>query len=200
MTLAVAGGVRFSSAHADTQSEWNLKAAIYLKVLSYDRNFAERTYSGHVVIGILYRQNSTASKAEAKRLRQALKEIARTTKIRGKGIRTRLLPWEPRTMANTIRLHPISALYITADMEPSLASICRLATNLQIPTLSSSHKHVRAGLGIAVTNAKKSQRIVINQAAVLSTGVRLDARVLALAEVVGSLKVGTTKPGVSQSK
>jgi hypothetical protein len=159
------------------------QAAIFSRVLAYDRNLKARA-GARVTVGIVYKAAHAASEAANDELSRAFASLRQRT------IQT--LPLEIVSHAYTDAAHldawlvdnGVDALYVAPGLDAFVDGIRTTSAQRKIASLSTQRKQLQQGLTIGVVIKDGRPGIVINLGSAKSLGMDLDPKLLQLAEVI----------------
>jgi len=162
----------------------NLQVPVFLKILTFDRNFDQKK-SSQLKIGVIYVEEDAAS-------RRAKDDIA---KILGtyteKTIKSLPITYMPMhytsewDLDETAKSQGVNVFYITPGNAKNLASLLRISRKQRITTITCVPDYVKDGVtvGLGLKNDNKMQ-ILINLRSARQEGVAFDANLLRLSTVV----------------
>ena len=173
---------RISRAHEATLLSSKQVALLSLRILSFDRALAKRTSKDARVL-VLYKLTNEESELEGKNLLDALKSV-RNIKVSGMPVRVYLKSFDGKQFASDLEKIRPAAIYVCSGLASELATITQAATQTRSLTISSTESYVKSGLSVALVAGARKVRILINLKASRAEGVRFDAGLLRLAEVL----------------
>ncbi|AKF04750.1 YfiR/HmsC family protein [Sandaracinus amylolyticus] len=162
------------------------EAALILRILSYDRNLAQRATNGRVAVLIVYQQGNGASEAERSRVVTALNALGARTTVSNMQARAVEHAFRDRaTLVQAARTAGATAIFVCGGLGGAAQQISQAAREARTLSMTSESEGVRrGGLGVGLVADGSQVRLVINLPAVEAEGARLDAAVLRLAEVI----------------
>jgi hypothetical protein len=159
-----------------------LQAAIFTKVLAYDRALKARSQDA-VRIGLVFKSEDKASTQAEADMRQAFGSLAAQT-IQGMPIKVSSHPYhDNQELAAWIGRQKVDVLYLTPALRDS-DYITALAREKKLITMSPVRKYVEAGVALGVLVRAESPRILVNLAMAQQVGMDLDPKLLQLSEVL----------------
>lgn len=182
--LAVALGIVVLLVSAPARAERlsaPLEAAIHLRALGYDRALKQRIGNA-VVIAVLYDASSDASVRATNELREAFISLGKKMKVQDLPIVVKSVAYKDSWPSG--ELSKVAAVYVTPGLEGRLPDIRSQAARHNIPTLCGDRELAKQGLAIAVYVKGSSPGLTINLPSARSSGMDLDTRLLAIAEVL----------------
>jgi hypothetical protein len=161
----------------------DLKAAILLRALSYDRNLQRRSGAA-VRVGIVH-QAGQEGPGSCRATMSAAFRAATTQRIQDLPIT--VVELELRSIDQLqaeIDSEGVNLLYICEGLGGRADAIADLAASRALLTLCGSEELVREGLAIGVAPKGETAKIVVNVRAARGQGADLDSRLLMMAELV----------------
>lgn len=159
------------------------QAALFSRILAYDRNLKSRAGS-QVTVGIVFKADNGASRAANEEM------IAAFAPLKSRTIQD--LPFDVASHAYVDGAHleqwlesrNIDVIYFCPGLETSFAEIAAVAAKRKTVTLSSQRKDVQQGAAVAVIIKDGKPGIIINLTSARALGMDLDPKLLQLAEVL----------------
>ena len=161
-----------------------LQLNIFSKVLTFDRTVEEKPGS-ELVVGILYQPRVRGSYVAKDQMVQSISATEPT--VHGKSLRAvPLVAASASELAAAIQSQGIDVLYVTPLRAVSVAEFAVVTRQQSVLTLTGIPQFVEAGVSVGVGLNGDRPKILINAEAARLEGARLQARLLKLAEIVGS--------------
>lgn len=158
-----------------------LEAAIHLRALGYDRALKTRAGSS-VVIAVLVDPTSEASTEAADAIKDAFISLSKKMKLQDLPIVVKTVSYKDSWPAND--LTKVAAVYVTPGLESRLSEIKTQAAKKSIATLCGDRDLAKQGIAIGVYVKGSSPGLTINLPSARASGMDLDSRLLAIAEVL----------------
>lgn len=182
VSAALAVLVLSSTALAQTRLPGTLEAAVHAKILSFDRSLAGG--SGPLVIGVVYDPSSALSKVSATKIVEGFGNLSKKRiTVHSRHISVVRVPLSS-DVEKALAKQRLHVLYAAADLEAVIPRIARSAAKHRIRTLSGDRAYVRAGLAVAVVEKNQRPGIVLKIANAKRCGMKLDPRLVRLAELI----------------
>jgi hypothetical protein len=160
------------------------QAALILRVLAYDRNLRSRVRD-RVTILVVYRQGDSSSERERSQIVRALNAVGARTTVADMRARASDHAYQNAAdLTRRARSAHAAAIYVCTGLESQISHIARAARETETLSMTGSEAAVRRGLGVAFVARGSQVRLHVNLPAVQAEGVRLDAAVLRLANVI----------------
>lgn len=158
------------------------QAALLVRVLTADRNFAARGPDGPV-IGVLYRRSSAASKSEAEAFAA---EIGRLAASRGGApARAALVDVPgPAALEPAVASSRADVLWVAPGAGLDAGRVAALARAAKVRTAAAVPADVEAGLAVGFEPVSGGTRIVVNLEAARAEGADFSSKLLKLARRV----------------
>ena len=182
-TSAVVAAQPATGAAEVMQVPMDLQVPLILKVLIYDRNFAERDQSA-VNIAVVFTPSDPTSLQARDEVLRALERVSDKS-VGGRPIRfsaiesTRVADIEQAVLARKI-----SVLYITPGNSANLEQLLRLSERNQVITVTGVPEYVNRGAAVGIGLRQDKPEILINLASARSAGGEFDASLLRIARVI----------------
>jgi hypothetical protein len=160
----------------------DLQAAIFVRVLAYDRALKSRV-GKTLTLGIVFRSSDDASK----RIRQSMLRSFGDLDPSIQGLPCRLVSHaygDARRLAEWVDEADVDVLYVTSGLDGAIADIGELAAEKKLTTLTPVREYVEQGLAVAVVARNDRPQLVVNLTATRAAGIDLDPKVLQLSELV----------------
>lgn len=158
-----------------------LEAAIHLRALGYDRALTKRI-GDSVVIALLYDPASDASVQATNEIKEAFISLGKKMKVQDRPIVVKSVVYKDSWPSNEVSR--VAAVYVSPGLESRMSEIRTQASKNGIPTLCGERDLAIQGLAIAVYVKGSSPGLTINLPSARATGMNLDTRLLAIAEVL----------------
>ncbi len=172
-----AATVRSQTVPAETQ------VPIFFKLLTYDRTLWEEPRE-QLRIGVLHRQGDAASQANLAGVAAALTGAADKT-INGVEFDFTTLTWSaPEELDARLAATDVDVLYVTAGHGDVLGAVTRATRARGILSLAGRSEDVAGGLSVGLGLQDERPRPLVNLVALAAEDHQLEARVLALCQVV----------------
>ncbi len=160
------------------------QAVLVLRILSFDRNIAERA-GREVTIAVLARPGSSESEAVQAGVAGALTEAASRTNVSGLPVKVVKLSWSGAArLESDLAASHAAALYVGPDLAEALSSLSRVSQKHRVLTFSEGDGYVNSGVSIALVRRDNRVAIVVNLPGARAEGADLDSALLRIAEVV----------------
>ncbi len=167
-------GLVEQKAYAQENIPADLQAAIFFKVLSYDKNIDAKKGSELTIYLVADGSNKDALLAGFK-------------KLKGQSLKSKKIDVTSIGEKDIANVGGNSILYAPAGASAStIKKILAIASAKKIPTLGGSAELAQKGfaVGLFIDKASGKPKIIINHAASQSHGMNLSSRVLGLAKVI----------------
>jgi len=180
--IAVALGFihAFSPAVAEAQDmdvPVQIQVALFLKVLTFDRNLAGSPAS-EILVGVVF-QSGYRSSVNAKNIAMtALQDTRNKRKIRAIAI-----DLDRETLTTALPRHRPSVLYVAPLRAIEIGDLATAARNANVTTLTGVPQYVALGLAISVRLQGEKPKLVINPEAARAEGADFSAELLKLAQI-----------------
>jgi|1185.fasta_scaffold00759_2 aconitase A len=160
------------------------QAMLVLRILSYDRNVADRA-GKEVTIAVLARAGSAASETMQGSIAGALQEAGSRTAVSGLPVKVVKLNWAGAAkLESDLAASHASALYVGPELADAIGQLPRIAQKHRILSFSEGDEYVNSGVSIALVRRENRVAIVVNLPGARSEGADLDSALLRIAEVV----------------
>lgn len=160
------------------------QAALILRILSYDRNLAQRA-SGGVTILVTFRESDGGSRQESERITAALNALGRRTTVANMHARAVAVAYsDAASIASAASRESAVALYVCQGLGNATRTISGAARSAHLLSLTGERSALNQGLAVGLIANGSEVQLVVNLPAVEAEGARLDATVLRLAEVI----------------
>jgi len=159
----------------------NLQAAIFFKVLSFDKKLPSRSSSG-VVIAVVTDGSSSGSKGACV---AAFKGLA-SKKIKGKSIKIVTIDFADKgSFVSALESNGVNVIYLAnGSSGGTLKTIRSVSDSKAIPAIGGEERFASGGFAVALTIEGGKPKIVINLSASKKQGMHLGADILQLAKVI----------------
>ncbi|MFH0902810.1 MAG: YfiR family protein [Pseudomonadota bacterium] len=158
---------------------------LLLRILAYDRNLKERA-GPNVNILILYRKGDTNSERARAGLKTALDAVV-IGKLNVSGLPVSIVERQfgsIEEVSQQLAQSRFAALFVCEGLEKEIPAIAQRTRRSSVLSFIASESGVRAGISVGLVYATPKVRILVNRDAVLAEGVRFDAGLLRVAEIV----------------
>jgi YfiR/HmsC-like len=160
------------------------QAALLLRVLPYDQNFAQRAQQA-VTVAVVYREGNLISETYSLDIGAALKDIARGMQVKDLPVRVVTIAYSnSETLAAALAKQKLSALYVCPGLEDALDSISDLTRKNKILTFSGTESEVRDRISIGLLRRGSRPALIVNLRAAIAEGADLSPDLLSLSEVL----------------
>lgn len=160
------------------------QAALILRILSYDRNLAQRA-SGQVTILVTFRESDASSRQESERITAALNAMGRRTTVANMHARALAVAYtDAAALQAAAGREGAVALYVCRGLGNATRAISGAARSAHLLSLTGERSALDQGLAVGLVANGSEVQLVVNLPAVEAEGARLDATVLRLAEVI----------------
>jgi hypothetical protein len=160
----------------------DLQAAIFARVLAYDRALKSRA-GKTVTIGVLFQPSDDASK----RMRQVMLKSFGALEPSVQGLPVRLVahPYtDAKHLTEWVDEADVDVLYVTVGLSRRMGEINALAAAKKLVTLAPIREYVEQGLAIGVVAEGDHPQLVVNLPAARAAGMDLDPRALQLSQLI----------------
>lgn len=160
------------------------QAALILRILSYDRNLAQRA-SGQVTVLVTFREADASSRQESDRITAAINAMGRRTTVANMPARAVAVPFtDAAALRAAAERESAVALYVCQGLGGSTRAISAATRAAHLLSLTGERSGLEQGLAVGLVANGSEVQLVVNLPAVEAEGARLDATVLRLAEVI----------------
>ncbi len=160
------------------------QAMLVLRILSYDRNVADRS-GKEVTIGVLAKAGSSESETMQASIASALADAASHTTVSGLPVKVVKLTWAGAAkLESDLAGSRASALYVGPELGDAVPPLSRISQKRRILTFSEGDGYVNGGVSIALVRRDNRVAIVVNLPDARAEGADLDSALLRIAEVV----------------
>lgn len=160
------------------------QALLLLRILAYDHKLAGRIESKTVTIFVVHKAGAADSDAAATELVNAVREIAKKTKLAGNAIHVIKLAYSDKTFDADVSRQKAAALYVSPALGESLAVITGVASKHKLLSFTGNPEYVGAGVSIGFANEGGKPVISVNLPASKNEGADLDVALLRVAKIV----------------
>jgi YfiR/HmsC-like len=180
--LAMAIGVlyAFKPAVAEAQDmdvPVHIQIALFLKVLTFDRNLVVSPAS-EIVVGVVF-QSGYRSSVNAKNVAMtALQVTGNPRKIRAIAI-----DLDRESLLTALSRHRPSVLYVAPLRAVEIGDLATTARNANVTTLTGVAQYISLGLAVSVRLQGERPKLVINAEAAKLEGADFSAELLKLAQI-----------------
>ncbi len=166
------------------QSASARKAALVLRILSYDRNLRQRT-NDQVTVILVYKSGNRASEVERRALGSALDALGRRTTVAGMPVRTVAVAYAGQEdLERRARSERAAAVYVCEGLLDVAREISSAATARRMLAMTGERAGLDHGLGLGIVTSGSEVSLFVNLPATQAQGARLDAALLRLAQVI----------------
>lgn len=160
------------------------QAALLLRVLPYDRNFAHRA-TDSLTIAVVHRQGNLQSEAYGIDVTTALRDLARSTQVRKLSVQVISIGYSgSEGFASAIARQQLAAVYVCPGLADVLDDISNTARKHRILSFSGRESEVRGRLSIGLLRRGARPALIVNLPAAMAEGADLQPELLALSEVL----------------
>jgi len=179
---AVTIGVIYASMPAAARAQdmdvpVQMQVALFLKVLTFDRNLVVSPAS-EIVVGVVFQSGYRASINAKNIAMTALQATANSRKIRAIAI-----DLDRETLSTALPRHRPSVLYVAPLRAVEIGDLATIARNANVTTLTGVTEYVALGLAISVRLQGERPKLVINAEAAKAEGADFSAELLKLAQI-----------------
>jgi len=179
---AVTIGVIYASMPAAARAQdmdvpVQMQVALFLKVLTFDRNLVVSPAS-EIVVGVVFQSGYRASINAKNIAMTALQATANSRKIRAVAI-----DLDRETLSTALPRHRPSVLYVAPLRAVEIGDLATIARNANVTTLTGVTEYVALGLAISVRLQGERPKLVINAEAAKAEGADFSAELLKLAQI-----------------
>lgn len=170
-------------ARAAGDANLTLMAAVHLKILSFDRAIDDDP-SKPLVVGVAWVTGAARSRDQAVAIAQALEFLGQKKQVtvHGRPVRAELIEI-PAGSSQFVR-GDLDALFVTASVVASAPEMIMAAHSAGVGTLCDERSSVEAGVAVGVLADGGKPQILVDLSQSRDAGMRLDPRLLSLAEVI----------------
>src|SRR5687767_1261167 len=154
-----------------------IQVALFLKVLTFDRNLVVSP-SSEIVVGVVFQSKYRSSVAAKNIAMTALLETRNKRKIRAIAI-----DLDRETLITALPRHRPSVLYVAPLRAIEIGDLATVARNANVTTLTGVTEYVALGLAISVRLQGERPKLVINAEAAKAEGADFSAELLKLAQI-----------------
>lgn len=161
----------------------DVQLPIFLKILTFERNFAPR-YGDQVVFGVLYRKQARDSVNVKESLVQAISRLKDKTED---GFHVRSVPIDldrETDLAKSLEDNGVSVLYVTPLSLIDIQKITSISRARKLMTLSGVPEFAERGLSVSIGLKRNKPLIIVNLTAAQAEGANLSSQLLELSEVI----------------
>jgi len=160
----------------------DLQAALFVKVLSFDRNL--RAHAGKdVVLGVLVQRGNRASLDTATELMRAVERLGEPSATEPR-LRAVLVEATRGDIGAQLEALHVEALYVSPLRALTIADIAAAARSRGIRTLTGVPSYVREGLAVGLAVRDDRPEILVNLTAARAEGTDFSSQLLNLARVI----------------
>ena len=159
----------------------DLQVNLFLKILKYDRNIAERGKNG-LKLGVLYNPASKKSTKAFKDFQENFNQIENRTV---NGIQVFLIPIKGyEALSSSVKSYGVNIVYIASGFDSQLDDILSFCRSNKILTLTGVPKYAEKGVAVGLGIKMKKPQIIINNPVAKELGANFSADILKLAKVI----------------
>jgi hypothetical protein len=153
------------------------QALLLLRILAYDHNIANRVDNKKVTILVVGKSDSDGAD-----LSNALKEIAKSTKLSGNAIQVSRVTFDEKTF--DLSKMKAAAVSLAPGLSDNVAAITGGSQKSKVLSFTGSPEFVSSGVAVGFGNDSGKPVIWVNLAAAKSEGADLDVALLRVAKLV----------------
>jgi hypothetical protein len=166
------------------------RVLLLLRVLLYDRNLAVRAGDA-LVVAVLYAPGDPRSEADRDEMLAAFDEASQEVLAGGRVVRGVAVAMRSEAaLSAELGRGGFAAAYACTGLLQQARAIAGAAAARGVPSAAGGRDEVLAGLAVGVVPRGERAAIVVNAAAARAQGADLEAKLLAVAEVVRPLQAG----------
>jgi hypothetical protein len=181
LAIPLAAGLR--TAAQDTTLAPDRLVQLLLKVLTYDRRFAEKA-GGALNVGIVYSPSDAASAKATEEISSALFKMKDKT-VKQVPLQYFLVEYSTGTnLESAVKSRKISLLYVAPGTARAVPEVIRVARALGVTTATAVPDYVRKGIAVGIGVRQDKPEILINLPASRLEGCEFDASLLRIATVI----------------
>lgn len=171
------------TAAADATVPVAFQATIVVKALAYDRALRDRA-GDDLLVAVLFKESDRADAKLASEVRDAFGSLQ--TPVQGLPLKVASRPYrDAAALAEWIAADKIDLLYITPGLSSDLPAIKGVTAKAKVVTVSAARGLVEGGLAMGVVIGPDARpRVLVNLPVAESAGMKLDSKLLQLAEVI----------------
>lgn len=181
LSLASSPGSAAAASRAE-QVAARQRAKISMKVLSFEASTKERAGDG-IVIGVVYKASSSRSTEAATTMVAAYNALGTKHTLYKKRVSAVAIPYDDG-LSRAVSAARVAMLYVAPGLSGEIYGIAAIAADKRLPTMCGSRRQLELGLAFAIIAKGGRPAIVVKLSAATSIGLRLDPRLLRLAEVI----------------
>jgi hypothetical protein len=183
VALAIVLAAGLPSAAQDTALAPDRLVQLLLKVLTYDRRFAEKT-GGGLNLGIVYSPSDAASAKATEELQSVLYKMQDKT-VKQLPLQYFLVEYSTgANLESVVKARKISLLYLAPGTARAVPEVVRVARALGVTTATAVPDYVRRGIAVGIGVRQDRPEILINLPASRLEGCEFDASLLRIATVI----------------
>jgi len=180
--IAVAIGVIHASTPADAHAQdmdvpVQMQVALFLKVLTFDRNLVVSPAS-EIVVGVVFQSGYRAS-VNAKNVAMAALQVTGNSRK----IRAIAIDLDRETLVTALPRYRPSVLYVAPLRAIEIGDLATTARNANITTVTGVPEYISLGLAVSVKLQGERPKLVINAEAAKAEGADFSAELLNLAQI-----------------
>jgi hypothetical protein len=160
------------------------QALLLLRILAYDHRLAERVDNKAVTIYVLHKAGAADSDGAATELVNAVREIAKKTKLAGNTIHIVKLAYNDKTFDADVAKQKAAALYVAPNLGESIAAIATVTAKHKLLSFAGNPEYVAAGVSVGFANESGKPVISVNLPQSKIEGADLDVALLRVAKIV----------------
>lgn len=159
-----------------------LQIALFLKILTFDRNLKERVGS-ELVFAVLYQENFGTS-LEVKKEFLKLVEKSSLGKIDEIPLRFVSINLEENDIKEAASRNNVDIIYVTPLDQMKMETITSVSRSRGITTLTGVADYVKSGLAVGIDTKDEKPLILINLSAAKAEGADFSSQLLKLAKII----------------
>lgn len=160
----------------------DLQYSLFLKILTFDRNFKARV-GDEIVVGMVYQKNYRESNSVKEEFTKAMDEST-IKSIEDIPIRQVPVNLNNTDLDSAVSQMKIDILYITSLRAVKIEDITKVSRAKQLTTLTGVPDYVESGLAVGIGTKGDKPLIIINLPAAKKEGVDFNSQLLRLAKIV----------------
>jgi hypothetical protein len=158
---------------------------LLLKILTYDRNLAQKSGS-ELVVGVIFNSSNRASSGAADKVGTALYGMTGRT-VKGRPLRWFAVEYtNVNDLESAVRSKGIGVFYLAPGNDVHVPDILALCRRLGVTSMTGVPEYVREGVSVGVGYAQDRPQILINLSSARAERSDFDASLLRIATIVGA--------------
>lgn len=167
-----------AAAHAqDMDVPVQMQVALFLKVLTFDRNLVVSAGS-EIVVGVVF-QSGYRSSVNAKNIAMTALQVT----VGQRKIRAIAIDLDRETLIMALPRYRPSVLYVAPLRAVEIADLAITARNANVTTVTGVAQYIALGLAVSVRLQGERPKLVINAEAAKAEGADFSAELLKLAQI-----------------